>query len=75
MIDITITATHLSYQDSVIGSIDTDYNREETEMVDAVSMHFVTDRGILLINVLQYSFNGNSFGNTTDAITYIQTLE
>jgi hypothetical protein len=74
MIDITITATHLSYQDSVIGSIDTDYNREETEMVDAVSMHFVTDRGILLINVLQYKFNGNSFGNTTEAITYLQTL-
>lgn len=74
MIDITINATHLSYQDSEIGSIDTDYNREETEMVDAVSMHFVTDRGILLINVLQYSFNGNSFGNTTEAITYIQTL-
>ena len=74
MIDITINATHLSYQDSVIGSIDTDYNREETEMVDAVSMHFVTDRGILLINVLQYSFNGNSFGNTTEAITYLQTL-
>ena len=74
MIDITITSTHLSYQDSVIGSIDTDYNREETEMVDAVSMHFVTDRGILLINVLQYSFNGNSFGNTTEAITHLQTL-
>lgn len=74
MIDITITSTHLSYQDSVIGSINTNYDREETEMVDAVSMHFVTDRGVLLINVQQYSFNGNSFGNTTDAITFIQTL-
>lgn len=74
MIDITITATHLSYQDSVIGKIDTDYDREQNEMVDAVSMHFVTDRGILLVNVLQYSFNGNSFGNTTEAITFIQTL-
>lgn len=74
MIDITITSTHLSYQDSVIGTIDTDYDREQNEIVDAVSMHFVTDRGILLINVFQYSFNGNSFGNTTDAITYIQTL-
>lgn len=74
MIDITITATHLSYQDSVIGTINTDYNREQNEMVDAVSMHFVTNRGILLVNVLQYSFNGNSFGNTTEAITYIQTL-
>lgn len=74
MIDITITATHLSYQDSVIGTINTDYDREQNEMVDAVSMHFVTDRGILLVNVLQYSLNGNSFGNTTEAITYIQTL-
>lgn len=74
MIDITITSTHLSYQDSIIGTIDSEYEREQNEMVDAVSMHFVTDRGVLLINVLQYSFNGNSFGNTTEAITYIQTL-
>lgn len=74
MIDITITSTHLSYQDSVIGTIDTDYDADQVEQVDNASIHLVTDRGVLLINIVQYSFNGQFFTDSTDLITYIQTL-
>ena len=74
MIDVTITSKDLSYTASVAGVINAQYNREEIEMVDAVSIHFATDRGVLLINVLQYSFNGQVFNNTVDAITYLETL-
>jgi hypothetical protein len=42
--------------------------------VDAVSMHIETDKGVVLYNVLQYSFNDQSFTNTTEAIGFINNL-
>ena len=74
MIDITITPTTLTYVDSVLGSVSYQYDRETIEQVDAVSMHIETERGVILYNVLQYSFNNQTFTNTTEAIGFIQTL-
>ena len=74
MIDITITATYLSYQDSVIGSIDTDYNRIEIDFVDEKSMHVPTDQGVWLINLEQFTFNGNQFNDAVEAIDYLNSL-
>lgn len=74
MINITITPTEISYVDSVLGSVSYQYNRETIEQVDAVSMHIETDKGVVLYNVLQYTFNGQFFSNTTDCIGYIDSL-
>ena len=74
MVNITITPDQISYVDSVLGSVSYQYNRETIEQVDAVSMHIETDRGIILYNVQQYTFNGQSFTNTTDCIGYIDSL-
>jgi hypothetical protein len=74
MIDITITPTEISYVDSVLGSVNYQYNRETIEQVDAVSMHIETDKGIILYNVQQYTFNGQFFSNTTDTVGYIDSL-
>jgi hypothetical protein len=74
MIDITITPDQISYVDSVLGSVSYQYNRETIEQVDAVSMHIETDRGIILYNVQQYTFNGQFFSNTTDTVGYIDSL-
>jgi predicted phosphatase len=74
MIDITITPDQISYVDSVLGSVSYQYIRETIEQVDAVSMHIETDKGVVLYNVLQYSFNDQSFTNTTDCIGYIDSL-
>jgi hypothetical protein len=74
MINITITPDQISYVDSVLGSVNYQYNRETIEQVDAVSMHIETDKGVVLYNVLQYSFNGQSFTNTTEAIGFINNL-
>jgi hypothetical protein len=74
MINITITPTEISYVDSVLGSVSYQYNCETIEQVDAVSMHIETDRGIILYNVQQYTFNGQFFSNTTEAIGFINNL-
>ena len=74
MIDITITTDQITYIDSVLGSVSYQYNCETIEQVDAVSMHIETDRGVILYNVQQYQFNGQSFTNTTEAIGFINNL-
>jgi hypothetical protein len=74
MIDITIIPDQISYIDSVLGSVSYQYNRETIEQVDAVSMHIETDKGVVLYNVLQYSFNGQSFTNTTETLALINSL-
>jgi hypothetical protein len=74
MVNITITPDQISYTDSVLGSVSYQYNRETIEQVDAVSMHIETDRGIILYNVQQYTFNGQFFSNTTEAIGFINNL-
>jgi hypothetical protein len=35
---------------------------------------YETERGVVLYNVLQYSFNGQSFSNTTEALALINSL-
>ena len=74
MIDITIDASQLSYTSSVIGEVATNYDRIEIDFVDAKSMHLPTDQGVWLINLEQYSFNGNQFDDAIEAITYLNSL-
>lgn len=74
MIDITIDASHLSYTSSVIGDISTNYQRIEIDFVDENSMHLPTDYGVWLINLQQFSFNGNLFNDTLEAIEYLNSL-
>lgn len=72
MIEVTLTKTALSYTSSVAGLIEATYS--ETDLIDNYSVHFVTNRGVLLFNVLQHTFNGQSFDYASDLITYIETL-
>jgi hypothetical protein len=74
MIDITIDASQLSYTSSVIGDISTNYNRIEIDFVDERSMHLTTDQGVWLINLEQFSFNGNQFNDAVEAIEYLNSL-
>ena len=74
MIDITITPTTLNYVDSVLGSVSYQYERQTIEQVDSVSMHIETERGVILYNVQQYTFNNQTFNNTTEAIGFINNL-
>jgi hypothetical protein len=74
MVNVTITTNQISYTDSVLGDVSYNYNRETVEQVDAISIHIETDRGFKLYNVLQYTFNGQSFTNTTDFIGYLDSL-
>jgi hypothetical protein len=74
MIDITITPLQLSYSSSVMGLFSAQYQRDEIEIVDDFSIHISTDRGVLLFNVDQYSFNGLSFTNSIDAIAFILSI-
>jgi hypothetical protein len=74
MIDITITRTELSYLSSVIGLFSAQYQRDEIEIIDDFSIHILTDRGFLLFNIDQYSFNGLSFTNSVDAIAFILSI-
>jgi hypothetical protein len=74
MIDITIDASQLSYISSVIGDISTNYQRIEIDFVDERSMHLPTDQGVWLINLEQFTFNGNEFNDAVDAIEYLNSL-
>lgn len=74
MIDITIDASQLSYTSSVIGEVSTNYNRFEIDFVDSKSMHLPTDQGVWLINLQQFSFNGNQFNDAVEAIEYLNSL-
>ena len=74
MIDITIDATQLSYISSVIGDISTNYQRIEIDFVDDKSIHLPTDKGVWLINLEQFSFNGNQFNDAIEAIDYLNSL-
>lgn len=74
MIDITIDASQLSYTSSVIGEVSTNYNRFEIDFVDSKSMHIPTDQGVWLINLQQFSFNGNQFNDAVEAIEYLNSL-
>ena len=74
MIDITIDASQLSYTSSVIGDISTNYQRIEIDFVDDKSMHLPTDQGVWLINLEQFSFNGNQFNDAVEAIEYLNSL-
>lgn len=74
MIDITIDASQLSYTSSVIGDISTNYQRIEIDLVDEKSMHLPTDQGVWLINLQQFSFNGNQFNDAVEAIEYLNSL-
>lgn len=69
MIDVTINQTYLNYL-----TIAASYDRDNIELVDDYSIHINTDRGVLLFNVSQLTFNGQSFTNSIEAISFIQTL-
>lgn len=72
--NINIADGLVQFDSPVLGSINAPINLEHTEIIDAVWMHLATETGVHMISVLQYSINNQAFGNTTDAITYIQTL-
>ena len=73
--NITITDGLVQFDSPVFGAINSPIDLEHTEIIDAVWMHLATESGVHMISVLQYSINNQAFGNTTDAITYIQSLE
>lgn len=73
--NINIADGLVQFDSPVLGAINSPIDLEHTEIIDAVWMHLATESGVHMISVLQYSFNNQEFGNTTEAITYIQTLE
>jgi hypothetical protein len=63
MIDITITSTTINF---VNGSTLVDTTFLGYEIVDDLSLHIITGQGIYLFNVIDCTFNGFSFGNSSD---------
>lgn len=72
--NIVIENGMVQIESSVLGAINSPLQAENCEVIDAVWMHLATDQGVLLISCLQYFFNGQEFANTTEAMTYINTI-
>ena len=69
MIEITLEGGYVTFYTSVIGVVAS--NVESCEVVDENSLHMGTNVGVFLINVNQFTFNGNKFTNSTKAVNYI----
>ena len=72
MIDITFENGFVTFQSSVCGMVNSQI--ESLEIVDDSSYHLGTSFGIFLINIEQFSINGNQFNTSTDAIEYLNSL-
>jgi hypothetical protein len=72
MIDITFENGFVTFQSSVCGIVNSQI--ESLEIVDDSSYHLGTSLGIFLINIEQFSINGNQFNTSIDAIEYLNSL-
>lgn len=72
MIDVTINNKHVSFTLSVVGLVEG--NLIDIEAVDDTMMHFDLDGVVRGLNIHQFTFNGQSFTNTTEAISFINNL-
>lgn len=72
--NINISNSIVEFESPVFGSISSPIDIENTSIIDAVWFHLATEGGVHMISVLQHSINNQSFTNTTDAITYIESL-
>lgn len=66
---MTIEGGFVTFTTSVLGAIAS--NVELCEVVDDNTLHLGTNVGVFLINVNQFTFNGNKFNDSTKAVNYI----
>jgi hypothetical protein len=72
MIDITFENGFVTFQSSVCGIVNSQI--ESLEIVDDSSYHLGTFLGVFLINIEQFSINGNQFNTSIDGIEYLNSL-
>lgn len=72
MTNVTINSGSVEWDSSVAGHIEASLTG--CELVDDMQIHLHTDKGTYLFNVVQWTFNEQSFSTSDSAITYIQTL-
>lgn len=77
MVDVTISDGRVRFVSSVLGAVDGAFNA--VELVDESMLHLVTgteETGPTthLLNVVQFSFNGQTFSGALDAVSYIESI-
>jgi hypothetical protein len=72
MIDIQIQNGTASFISSVMGQVNDGI--QLAEVVDDTRLHLHLDCSVFLISVLQYTFNGQSFTDSAQAVDYISNL-
>ena len=72
MIDIQIQDGRATFVSSVMGQVNETI--QFAEVVDDTRLHLHLDCSVFLISVLQYTFNGQSFADSLDAVDYISNL-
>lgn len=72
MKDITISNNRAEFISSVLGSVNEQI--EKAEVVDETHLHLHLSNCVMLISVQQYSFNGQTFSDSLNAVDYISNL-
>ena len=70
MVDVTINGGQVQFVSSVLGNVTGAF--EGVEMVDDGQLHLTASSVTHLLNVAQFTFNGQAFGNALDAVAYIE---
>ena len=71
MIDVTIQNKIASFLSSVLGQVSGAL--EFVEAVDDTQLHLTVGEATHLLNVQQFTFNGQQFDNALQATTYIES--
>lgn len=69
--NITIENGTASFMSSVMGQVNDGI--QFAEVVDDTRLHLHLDCSVFLISVIQYTFNGQSFTDSSQAVEYINT--
>lgn len=72
--DITIENGIVRFTSSVMGEINAPLDLDNTEIIDAVWFHLAAGGNVTMVSALQCTINGQSFTNTTEAISFINNL-
>lgn len=71
MSNVNISNGIASWNSSVAGHIEA--VKIEAEVVSQHQFHLHTDKGTFLFNVQQWTFNDQTFTNSTDSVEFINT--